>query len=199
NPQRVVIIAAGCALNGIEMFAAIVRAVERSVRDIDSIRVARVGSNAAKIPAALPDAVVGGNTPPRTPFIVGTVQAASTRIHQSKHPSAVTPRCDRNSDAAHAFIWESVPHDLMPRNSAVRRFVEAAAGTTRWRINAPRRAARLPQRRVDDLRVARIKTEVNGAGVVILAENFFPRGATIDSALHTTLGIGSKPVTQRGN
>src|SRR5580704_8178284 len=80
--------------------------------------------------------------------------------------------------------------------SAVHRTIEAAPWAVRWRINTPRRAARLPQRGVNGLLIAGFKREVDGAGVFVFEKDALPRLAAIIRAENTALGICSVGMAQ---
>src|SRR5271170_386821 len=194
-----IVIAAGRALEGLESFATIARAVEGSVRDVHGVRIARVGRHAAEIPTAHPEAVIGGDVAPVLACIVRAVNSALVSIHERKDSLAAFTGGDGDSDAAQSLARKSMGRDLPPIHSAVRGLVKAAARPIRGRIDAPRRAARLPQRRIHNLRIARLETEINRAGVVVLCEDLFPARAAIRRAVHAALCIRPKTVPERGN
>jgi hypothetical protein len=66
-------------------------------------------------------------------------------------------------------------------------------------MGVPGRAARLPERREDDLRVLRIEGEVYGAGVVVLAQDFLPGLPAVSRAEDSALGIGAVAVSESGD
>jgi len=76
-------------------------------------------------------------------------------------------RRDRDSDASR-FRCDA---QFAPVIAAVRRFEQSAAWTVGGGINAPRRSSRLPQRRVDDVRIARLESDINRARVAVFSQN----------------------------
>src|SRR5207302_1051232 len=58
---------------------------------------------------------------------------------------------------------QAVTGQVSPRLAPVGRLIEAAAGPVRRRVSVPRRPSRLPQRGIDDLRVARLELGVAGS------------------------------------
>src|SRR5205085_11355501 len=61
------------------------------------------------------------------------------------------------------------------------------------------RAARVPERRVDDLRVLRVELEVNRAHVVALEENLLPGLAAVARAEDAALRVRAVGVAERGD
>ncbi len=82
----------------------------------------------------------------------------------------------------------------MPGVAAIFRFEKTATcGEERTAIaNFPRRDARGPQNRIDNLRILRIERQVRSAGVFIFVQYFLERCAPVDGAEHAALG--ARPV-----
>src|SRR6185436_18727188 len=83
--------------------------------------------------------------------------------------------------------------------AAVERLEQPAPRTVRRRIDAPRRAARLPQRGIQHLRISRLEGDVDGAGirVSVAAENALPRVPAVARAKEPALGVRAVRVSER--
>src|SRR6185437_5428044 len=79
--------------------------------------------------------------------------------------------------------------------AAVGALVKTAARTAV--LELPGRAVCLPHGGVEDLGVARIHDEVDGAGLVVDVEDLAPRLATVRRLEHAALGIGLEDVAHR--
>ena len=79
------------------------------------------------------------------------------------------------------------------------RFIEAAAGTVRGRIDVPRRPARLPKRRVDDVRISRLHRERDRAGVGSFVENLAPGLSAVGRLEDAALGVRAVRMAERSD
>src|SRR4029453_2746906 len=66
-------------------------------------------------------------------------------------------------------------------------------------VNEPRRSARIPQAGVDDLGVARIDDDVDGADAVVRVEDLLPCLAAVLRSIDAAIGMGTVEVTKRGD
>src|SRR5215469_14396934 len=174
-----IIVAAGGALDGCETHPTIGGAVERCIGDVKKIGIARIGSDATEIPTALPDAMIGRNAAPTCSCVVGAINAPFARIDEGVHAAAISAGSDSDADPSQLFLGEAAAGDLFPGEAAIGGFIKTAAITARGCVNAPRRAARLPQRGVNDVRISRIEAQIDGARVVILAKDLLPMHAAV--------------------
>jgi hypothetical protein len=85
-----------------------------------------------------------------------------------------------------------------PRVSAIRRAIEAAVRAGEIAV-LPGTLASLPEDGVDILWIARVKGEVDCAGVLILIENLLKRLAAIEGAEDAALGVGSVGMAEGGD
>src|SRR6185436_8656292 len=69
----------------------------------------------------------------------------------------------------------------------------------RRRINAPGRAARRPERGVDDVRVSGLEREVDRAGARVRAEDLLPARAAIARAKDAALRVRGVRMPERGD
>ncbi len=83
---------------------------------------------------------------------------------------------------------------LFPGESAVHRFVQAAAGATT--VEVPGLAADLPQCGVNYTGISGIEYHINRAGIVVLVEDLLPGFATVGRAENTPLSIRPPGMTQ---
>ena len=84
-----------------------------------------------------------------------------------------------------------------PRVATVGRLEDAAAFAAR--VEHPRRAARLPERGVDDVRIRGIEGEVGGARRVVPEQHLAPVLPAISAAIHTALRRRRPDVALRGD
>ena len=134
-----VVVTRWIAENRIERFSAVVRAIDRSVHHVDDVGVARIGGDAAKVPAALPDARLSVHVRPARAVIIGTIDAALAG-------SAIYVRVDamrsggrnRQTDAADAR--RKTVRQLRPRSLRRRCFCKARR-RGRWMADRRSRAA----------------------------------------------------------
>ncbi len=197
DPQLVVVVAAGRALDGFPRHSGVAGAIQVDVCGPHETGVERTDGDAAEVPAAAPHPSVVAHMRPRRPGVVGAVDAASRRV-DDRVDTIRHRRRDRDTDPSR-FVGQPVAAKLRPRVAAVRRLVEPGAGSVRRRIDAPRRAARLPQRRVDDLGVAGLEREIHRTCVLVLAEDLLPRVAAVLRAIHAAFGVRSVRMAERGD
>ena len=162
DPELVIVVAAGRALERLERLTAIGRPVQRRVARVDDVGVAGVDRHAGEVPAALPDAPIStsraASERPRRRTRRGR-RPSRPRVDHCIDASAHT-RGEREPDAAELLRGEA-PGDRLPRVAAVRRAVETAARAVRRRVDVPGRPACLPERGEDRSRVAGIEGEID--------------------------------------
>src|SRR5262249_29965353 len=109
--------------------------------------------------------------------VVGAIEPPGLGVDDRVDARGLRGR-DAEPDPAR-MLWETSAAELGPRGPAVRRLEEAAARSARRRIDVPRRPPRLPERRVDDARVAGTEREVDRARVVVPVQHLLPRLAAV--------------------
>src|SRR5581483_853628 len=159
--------------------------------------VARIGREAAEIPAALPDARVGRAAMPRRTGIVGTVQAARIAVDERVH-AARRSRRHGEPDASDARR-EARARDARPGVAAVGGFVYAAAGAVRRWIHVPGRPPGLPQRGEQRACIVGREDDVDRARVRIRPEDLLPVRAAVARAEYAALRVGSVRMAERGD
>src|SRR5271157_4816386 len=100
------------------------------------------------------------------------------------------PGSNRDADASPILGWQTGAGDWLPGGAFIRRLVDTAAGTERS-FYLSGLADGVPERRVDDPRVAGSKAEIDGACDIIFIENLLPGAATVGRAEDPTLGARS--------
>src|SRR5215472_17314240 len=108
-------------------------------------------------------------------------------------------RRKRDADSAQLLRRQTVTLHLFPMFAAIMRTIKPAARTIRRRINAPRRPSRLPKRRVQGPRVARLERQINRTGVLVVKEYAFPAFAAVVGTIHAAFVVRSVGVRQSGN
>src|SRR5579859_790245 len=83
--------------------------------------------------------------------------------------------------------------------ATVVRTVDSAAGSFRGSVNTPGRAAGLPQRSVDGLRIARFERQVDGAGIFVLEEDALPIFSSVVRTEDAAFGSGAVGVAEGGD
>src|SRR5579864_6300893 len=78
-------------------------------------------------------------------------------------------------------------------------FVETAAWAFQRSIDAPGWTARLPHRRVDDLRIFRFERKVGRSDVWAFVQNVLPSAASVGGTIDAACGIRTVGVAERGD
>src|SRR5262245_57442243 len=111
--------------------------------------------------------------------------------------SRITRR-DGDARAADAFLRKPL-RERLPRLAAVGRLEDPAARSVRRRIRVPRRPPRIPETRVNDVRVPRIDDDFHRADIAVGTEHFLPRRAAVARAIDAAIGTRRVEVTHRRN
>src|SRR6185437_3600927 len=198
DPDCVVVVAAGCALDRGKGRAAVHRTVGGRVADVDLIGVARIGAHPCEIVAAAPDAFLVIDARPALTGVVRAIQTTDIGFSVDERVQAiVVARRDGKADASEALrACRKSARQLMPRGSPVGGFEQAATVAIVGIADSPWWAPRCPQAGVDDLRIDWIEREVDTAGVFILVENLGPVLAAVSGAEDSAFGVGSVRVTE---
>src|SRR5262249_23985870 len=83
--------------------------------------------------------------------------------------------------------WQAVPAQFCPRDAAVSRSEEAAAGAAA--LTSPRVNLDLPHAGEQDSGIARIHRDVGAADLLVDEQRALPRRAAVAGAEHTALGL----------
>ncbi len=195
DPELVEVVAVGRAFDRAEAGPAVARRVQRSVGDVHLVGVLGIDRDVAEIPAAPPDAAVGVDPAPLRTAVVAAVEPAVARVDDGVYAPRIARR-DGQADLAQPRRGEAAAQHWLPRRAGVGRFVEPAAGAVRGRVGVPGRAARLPQRGEDEL-AARVRGEVDRAGVAVAEERARPGRAAVGRAVHAARVVGAVGVAER--
>ena len=120
NPNRVIVIAAGSALECTEILPRVRRPVRGGVGDVNDIFVVGCNSHAGKIRTASPDTLLGVYSRPVFARIFGTIEPTQLRrIHQGVHAFGII-RCNSQSNAPQSIRpGGQPPSELTPIVAAV--------------------------------------------------------------------------------
>src|SRR5713226_6804577 len=195
DPDGVVVVAAGRALDGREILAGVSGAVSRSVGHVDHIFISWIDAHAAEVVAATPDSLFIIHLLPAFTSIIGAVNTAAFlgvqlfRVDPGIHAVGVAGG-DGRTDATDTFgLAGQSLGELPPSVATVGGFVESAAGPVVATAGRPRRTARGPHAGEDHLRVAGIEDQIHAADVFVFVENLLPGLAAVERTEHAALGV----------
>ena len=181
--------------HALQRFAAIGRAHEAEVEDVERVAVDRVRLQALEVEGALPDVAVAVDERPGPAPVVGPVQPSALGLEVRPHPVRVRAGHGDRDLAEHAGREARVARDLAPGVAAVGGLEDprplAAAP------QAPRLAVHLPERRVQDVRIARVHDQVDRPGVFVAEEDLLPSSAPVAGPEDTALGVGPEGMAER--
>src|ERR1035438_6054884 len=193
DPDGVIIVAAGRALDGGEGPAGVVGAVGGSVGRSEEVLVLGVDADAGEIATAAVDALFPVGAFQIGAGIVGTVDAAgfAARFDERVHAIGVAVG-EGDADASQPALGEGgkAAGERVPGGAAIGGFEEAAVGAGE-RAVLPRTLLRLPEDGVYGLGIAWVEGEVDGAGALVLIEHLLPGLAAIGGAEDAALGVGA--------
>src|ERR1700693_3158901 len=105
DPELVKVVATRRALDRGKMSAAVGRAVERGVRDVDQVGVLRIDRHMAKIPAAFPQTPLAAGQAPGRAAVIAAIEPAGLRV-EDRVDTIWIARCNRDADLAYAFACQ---------------------------------------------------------------------------------------------
>ena len=149
------------------------------------------------IPGPLPQAVTGIDEVPGLAAVVGPVQTAVGVVRFNEGVDPIRVGRDSNADASVGSFGQAVFFEPLPGRAPVVRAVESASRATAGQ--APRSAARLPERGKQNVGIVRIEGNVDASGVLIFVENFLPALAAIDCAENAAFGVRSIGMAESGH
>jgi hypothetical protein len=194
DPELVVVVAAGCALQGDEVLPAVGRAVQRRVAGVDHVPVLGVDGHGTEVPAARPDPPVAVDEPPAGAAVVRDPEPAFPGVHDRVDTPGVARR-HRDPDSSETLGREPAG-DPAPGVAPVGRPIEAAAGSVRRWIDVPGRTARLPEGCEKNRGVLGVERQIDRARVLVPKENPLPGPAAVPGSIHPSLRIGAVRVAE---
>ena len=219
DPELVIVVAAGRALDGNPRLAGVERHVGRGVDVVGAVGVGGIDGDLAEVPAAAPEPLLAIDQLPRCAGVVGDVDAAgglgrrwrraprprgrvarrrAEIIHNRPEAVGIAGR-DGDADLADEVVVGQAAGQLMPGVAAVGGFIQAAAGHIGGRIDRPWRTARGPQRCVERARILGIDGQIDRADIVgigLLEQNLLPVRAAVGGAIDAALGVGVVDVAE---
>ena len=137
--------------------------------------VLRVGKYLDVVPGPGAEASGVVHASPAGSCVVGSIDASvGLRLDHGEHAIRVRAR-DGHADLAHEV--RQACGQPVPGVSRIRGLPDAATRTSRAYV--PRVPLMVPERSVQDARVARVHAEFAGSGGLVHVENFFPRAASV--------------------
>ncbi len=189
DPEAVIIVATGRALEGRPGFATIVGAVGGDIANENHVRIFRMHFYFTKVAAASPESPVGTHQRPTAAAVVAAINAAiGAGIHRCVNSLWIAVR-NANADATEPLSggWQALGQ-FLPGVATVGGFVQAAIRTGKACV-FPGTLAVLPQVGVDGLRILRIVFYLNRAGIFINVQYILPALAAIAGAIDAALLI----------
>ena len=177
--------------------AAIARTIEARVHRIHRVRVLRIGNDARVVPRALTQLAVFVDLGPRIAAVVRPIDAAFFRFDQRPHARRLRRR-HRDADLAPESLRHArIGGDLLPTLTTVDRLEHATTRTAG--VQRPRGAIRIPERRIQNVRIVRIKNQIRNAHILIAIQDFLPALAAVRGLEHATLLVRPERMPQHAN
>ena len=191
---EVVIVAVRNADGG-EGPSAVGRLVEPHVEHVDGVRVLGIGVDVCVVPRPLAQRAIVVGACPALSGVVGAKDAAVVGLDDG--PDAVAASGRRGDvDLALDAVGQPVG-EFLPGVAAVGRFVQTAVLAAA--AEAPRGSADLPHGGIDDARVERIESDVDGSCAIADVQDSLPRLAAVGRSIETALGVWAEHMSERGD
>ena len=181
--------------HALECPSAVGRAHEPEVEDVERVPVDGVRHQALEVERALPDVPVAVDECPRQAPVVGAVQPAPLGLEVRPYPVRIRAGHGNRDLAEHAVRKARAAREVGPRVAAIGGLEDPRPFATA--PQAPRLAVHLPQRRVQDVRIARIQDEVDGSRALVAEEHLLPRVSPIGRPEDAALRVGTEGMAER--
>ena len=178
-------------------FAAVVRAVETDVGDVDGVRLERVREDARVVPGALAKDALVVDLSPGFAGVFRSEHAPFFSFHQRPHAVGVHRRYGHADAADHAFGHARRAREIGPGFARVGGFEEAAGRAAGFKI--PGRPVDFPEAGVEGAGVAGIEDEFHCARLRSAGVNLFPCLAAVDGLVDSAFLVGAELVAQGGD
>src|SRR5581483_1310152 len=165
NPEGMIVVAAGSALDGDKSFSRIGRTIDGDIGNVNRVRVFGIDVNFAEVPEAAEARIMAGANPGLA-AIVGLEHATLFRVDERIDALAMSAARNGQAYASPISAGKAASCYWIPDVAAIGGFIDCA-GNGDWRISAPGRATIMQQRRPDGLRMIGIKRDIDSAGVFI--------------------------------
>ena len=180
-----------------EGLAAIARAIEARVHRIHGVRVLRIRIDARVVPRALTQLAVFVDLGPGIAAVIRPIDAAFFCFDQCPDARRLRRR-HRDADLAPESLRHArIGGDLLPRLTTVDRLEHPATRTAG--VQRPRGAIRIPERRIQNVRIIRIKNQIRNAHIFIAIQDFLPALAAVRGLEHATLLVRPERMPQHAN
>ena len=194
DPDVVVVAVRGVDLG--EVGAAVSGFPHGEVGDIDGVAMARVGEDMGVVPGPVHQVAAGLGLDPAGAVVVGAIQAAFFSFRLDQRPNAAGLRRGHgHADLAQRAGRKSlVARNFGPAVAAIGGLEQPAARATGGDV--PEVAPGLPDRGVEDARIAGVHRHVHGAAIFVAIENFRPVLAAIVGAIDTARLVRAEDVAE---
>ncbi len=189
-----VVVASRRAAHNRDRLAAVLRTVERNIRDINYIGILRINRNAAEVPGTAGQTRIGILQRPGIASVIGSVEPGLLRINQRINSLAV--RRYRNPRASPFAIRQPGPVQPRPRFAAIHRPVQPATRPAERSIRAPRRTACPPHGGIENTGIIAGDRQVRRANVRPFFEYLCPVLTAIACFIDATFRIGGIGVAE---
>ena len=199
DPQVVVIVATGRALDDVAMGAALVTAMDRSTHREHGVRIVRHHRQPREITVDQ-FAVVIDVQPVRAGIVRAIQPAIFFGIDHGVQACALRRVRRGEADATEAATWKTAPSEARPVLAAIDGLVDAAfRPAIRGEVAHPRVVAHLPGRGEHHIRILRIDGDVDRAGIGADEQRLAPGLAAIAGGEHATFVVGPEHVAECGH
>src|SRR5947208_5894105 len=178
----------------IKSFSAINRTKESRVQEINCVCGFRVSIDFTEVPRALSKPTLVVYTGPMLAGVIGAVKPAFLRLDDCVNAVGIRTR-NGDADLTKDSFGKAVTLEMFPRDAIIFRPIKSAACTAAG--EKPRLSARLPKRCEDDVRVMRIKDNIDPAGVLVFGQNFRPRFSAVGRPENSAFLTWTKRVAER--
>src|SRR5262249_31065744 len=162
------------------------------VEHVHRVPIERIRHDVAVVPGPEPKVAVLVEPLPGRAAVIRPKEPAGFGLDDRPHALGARWRHDDADLALEAGRQAGIVAQILPGVAAVRRSPEPASGPTAR--EAPRRAQRLPKRRVDDARIGARDRQIHGAGPIADEVDALPVAASVSRAIHAALGVRSERV-----
>src|SRR5579871_1424138 len=199
DPDGVIVVAAWRAFDRCKGLTAIGRSIGGGIGDVNDVLVLRIDANAGEIRATAGDSRLAVDAFPGAAGIVGTVHAGGfAGIHQGIHAIGIAWGHADSHSAESLRESRQTAGERMPGIAAIGGLVEATVRTAESSV-LPGALPRLPENSIDVLRIVRIEGQVDGAGMLVLVEDFLPGLAAVRRAEDTALRVRAVGMPEHGD
>jgi hypothetical protein len=208
DPDALVVITTGSAAHRAPGEPAIERPPHHGRRGVDDIRILGIDRDRRQVAAAdarqRPHVLLHSSARARAANRLEPMRAAVGRLVEADRSLARRDggvedvRIARGDGDVRLQDGRKPVGELSPGRPAVGRLEDPHAGVAES-LALDEALLLGPQRRIEDIRVARVEQDFVGAGVVVLEQHLLEGASAVGGSKHTALGVGPVRVTEDGD